>query len=82
MLRKKIFRIIIIILLLIAIVLVYLLYRFNYIPHKKYNNEDFKINTYISSINKDNDGVDDQTDILNGVKEYIATKPKYKSIFW
>ena len=41
----------------------YLLYYFNYIPHKKYNNENFNIKTYISDIDKDNDGIDDQTDI-------------------
>ena len=80
--KKKIFMSIKILVLLVLIVLVYLLYRFNYIPHKKYSNEDFKINTYISSIDKDNDGIDDQTDILDGVKKYIATKPKYKSKYY
>ena len=80
--KKKIFMSIKILVLLVLIVVVYLLYRFNYIPHKKYSNEDFKINTYISSIDKDNDGIDDQTDILDGVKKYIATKPKYKSKYY
>lgn len=27
-------------------------------------------------------GVDDQTDILNSTREYIATKPKYKSKYY
>ena len=49
----------------------YLLYYFNYIPHKKYNNEYFNIKTYISDIDKDNDGIDDQTDILINAREYI-----------
>ena len=30
----------------------------------------------------DNDGIDDQTDILNNVREYIKTKPKYKSKYY
>ncbi len=54
----------------------------NIIPHRKYSNGDFNINTYISSTDKDNDGIDDQTDILNSVREYIKTKPKYKSKYY
>ena len=74
---KKILVTIIIFLLLILI-----LYIFNYIPHKKYTNKDFNIKTYISSIDKDNDGIDDETDILNNARDYIATKPKYKSKYY
>ena len=36
-------------------VLGYLLYYFNFIPHRKYTNEDFNIKTYVSNIDKDND---------------------------
>lgn len=61
---------------------IYILYYFNYIPHKKYTNEDFNITTYVSKIDKDNDGVDDQTDILNNVRNYVKTKPKYKSKYY
>ena len=60
----------------------YLLYYFNYIPHKKYNNENFNIKTYISDIDKDNDGIDDQTDILINAREYISTKPRYRSKYY
>lgn len=63
-------------------IILYLLYHFNYIPHKKYNNNYFNIKTYISNIDKDNDGIDDQTDILDGAKKYISTKPKYKSKYY
>lgn len=58
------------------------LYRYNYIPHKKYTSEHFGIKTYISNTDRDNDGVDDQTDILNAAKNYVATKPKYKSKYY
>ena len=60
----------------------YILYLFNYIPHKKYSNDDFNIKTYKSNIDKDGDEVDDQTDILNNVRAYISTNPKYKSNYY
>lgn len=59
-----------------------ILYKLNVIPHKYYTNADFNITTYISSVDKDNDGIDDQTDILNNVKQYISTKPKYESKYY
>lgn len=61
---------------------VYILYTFNYLPHKKYTNKDFNIETYISKIDKDNDSTDDQTDILENVRKYIAKNPKYKSKYY
>lgn len=35
-----------------------------------------------SSVDKDNDGIDDQTDILEGALTYVASKPKYKSKYY
>ncbi len=68
---------------IVIIVLVfYILYSFNYIPHKKYSNDDFNIKTYKSNIDKDGDEVDDQTDILNNVRAYISSNPKYKSNYY
>ena len=80
--KKKILIIVTNFLIVLIIVVLYALYRFNYIPHKKYTNEDFNIKTYISNIDKDNDGIDDQTDILNNARAYIKTKPKYKSKYY
>ena len=58
------------ILILIVIFLIcYLLYQLNIIPHFSYSNNDFGISDYISNIDKDKDGIDDQTDILNNVKK-------------
>ena len=68
--------------LVILAVLYYILYIFNIIPHRKYTNEDFGIATYTSSVDKDGDGIDDQTDILQNVRAYIATKPAYKSKYY
>ena len=73
---------IILILLIVIIIVVFILYRYNYIPHKKYTNDYFNIETYKSKIDKDKDGIDDQTDILNNTREYIKTKPKYKSKYY
>lgn len=78
--KKKI--IIIIVAIILAIVLIWGLYKINIIPHKSYSNKDFNITTYISQVDKDEDGIDDQTDILENVKKYIATKPKYKSAYY
>ena len=78
--KKRIF--IIVIFIIISVILVALLYFFYTIPHKQYSNSYFNIETYISKIDKDNDGIDDQTDILNNVRTYIAKKPKYKSKYY
>ncbi len=69
-------------LILILLFMIYLLYSLNFIPHKKYDNEYFGIKTYISKVDKDGDGVDDQTDILESVRKYIFTNPKYKSKYY
>lgn len=50
--------------------------------NKSYTNEDFGISTYISQTDKDGDGIDDQTDFLQNVKDYLSKKPKYKSEYY
>ena len=50
--------------------------------NKSYTNDDFGFMTYTSNMDKDNDGIDDQTDFLQNVREYIAKKPKYKSEYY
>ncbi len=64
------------------IAVIFLLYFINILPHKKYTNQDFDISTYQSKVDKDMDGIDDQTDILNNANRYIATRPKYKSKYY
>lgn len=71
------------IVLTIFIVLIILFVFFDYIIFNKYyNNDDFGIDTYISQVDYDHDGIDDQTDILNGARNYVLTKPKYKSKYY
>lgn len=48
----------------------------------EYNNEYFNIEKYVSNVDKDNDGIDDQTDILESARAYIKTKPIYKSEYY
>ena len=71
-----------IILITILIIILSILYYINYIPHKSYSNEYFHIKKYISEVDKDNDGIDDQTDILESVNNYIKTKPIYQSKYY
>ena len=80
--KKKITIITTLTIVILIIIVLYALYHLNYIEHKKYTNKDFNIMTYKSKIDKDNDGIDDQTDILNNTRDYIKTKPKYKSKYY
>ena len=66
----------------IAALAIYILYILNFIPHRKYTNADFGIAAYVSTVDKDGDGIDDQTDILQNVRAYIATEPEYKSKYY
>ena len=80
--KKIIIPVIVVLIVIMIIAIIYLLYLFNYIPHKKYSNIDFNIETYKSNIDFDNDGIDDQTDVLVGVKNYVEKNPKYKSKYY
>ena len=71
-----------IIIMAFPIILVIMLYSLNIIPHIYFTNDFFHIQKYNSHYDKDNDGIDDQTDILDGAKKYISTKPKYKSKYY
>ena len=52
------------------------------ISHGKYPSSRFGIDTYISENDADGDGIDDQTDILQSAKAYLATEPEYKSAYY
>jgi uncharacterized protein YijF (DUF1287 family) len=60
----------------------YAMVYFNLYPQKYYSASDFGIETVKSNIDKDNDGIDDYTDILLSAREYLLTKPKYKCLFY
>lgn len=46
------------------------------------NKYTFEIETFKSFVDADNDGIDDQTDMLQGALNYIASRPKYKSKYY
>ena len=48
-------------------------------PEDDYQN---RIPQFHSSADRDDDGVDDQLDILNGALAYVSTHPKYKSRYY
>lgn len=47
-----------------------------------YYDEDFQINTFYSTHDQNQDGIDDQSDILYYAKKYVSKKPKYKSKYY
>ena len=61
---------------------VFLAYRYNYIPHRKYSDSDFDLTRKISTIDADGDGIEDYEDIITSARDYLATKPKYKSKYY
>ena len=66
----------------VILIITYIFYHNNLLPHPKYTKKDFNIPTYKSANDQDHDGLDDQSDILKNVREYIQTKPQYKSKYY
>ena len=79
---KKFPIIISIILLIMVSVLLYLLYNFNILPQKFYTAENFNIATIKSSVDYNNNGVDDYTDILLGARKDAENHPTYDSRYF
>lgn len=83
MISKKILITIAICLCIICSVFIGILFRYqNTSPNRPIDKFDGKIEQVHSSADKDNDGIEDQTDILEGALDYISSKPKYKSKYY
>lgn len=80
--KKKTILILTPFILIILLAVLYLLYYFGIIPHKCYSNADFGINPYTSAVDRDGDGIDDQTDILQNARTYVETNPHYQSKYY
>lgn len=77
---KRILIILVIIFIIIAsIITVYFIFQTN---KRTYTDNDFYIETIISSTDYDNDGIDDYSDILQGAKIEAEKKTKYKSAYY
>lgn len=80
---KKVFAVFTVILLLAVIALcIYEIKYWNLFPSKSYTAEDFGIETIKSKTDKNNNGIDDYTDILLGARAYVETRPVYKSKYY
>lgn len=84
--KKKTKRSIVIVIIMLAAVVsavLYLQHRYQGTsakrPKSKYKTEMTQLQ---SSVDRDGDGIDDQTDILQGALEYVETRPKYKSQYY
>lgn len=51
-------------------------------PKEITEQSEIKIPNMQSTVDKDQDGIDDQTDILQGALNYVNTHPKYKSKYY
>lgn len=81
--KKKIRIIVIICLGIMCCACVYQALRYQHTSAKRLPDRyEITIEQMHSSVDKDGDGMDDQTDILQGALDYIATEPKYKSKYY
>lgn len=71
-----------IVLILILFLFILGFYRADLLGPKAYSDADFGYKYTKSEVDKDNDGIDDYTDILEGAKEFVSKKPKYKSKYY
>ena len=81
--NKFVTALIIVLLCIVAGILIFLLSRYQHTSAERLPNEyTGRIESFKSSTDKDHDGIDDQTDILQGALDYVATTPKYKSRYY
>ena len=73
----------------ITLIVIFLIIYFMFLGYFVYQNnkitytaKDFGIETVISKIDYDKDGIDDYTDILQGAKIEAKNKPTYKSAYY
>lgn len=66
----------------IVVVLLWGLNEFGLLPKRTYRNEDFGIETMVSLVDYNDNGLDDYTDFLNGAKKDAQNHPKYDSAYY
>ncbi len=81
--KKKRGHIIFIILVVVAVILAGIFFRYQHTSPKRLPDlSEKKYEQVHSLVDYDQDGIDDQTDILQGALDYINTQPKYKSKYY
>ncbi len=63
--------------LLFTILVLYLMNHLNLVPKEYYRSKDFNIKTIYSSVDYDNDNIDDYSDFLLGARKDANNHPKY-----
>ena len=79
--KKKKFIFIILVIVVVIVIGIFLRYQHTS-PKRLPDLSEQKYEQVHSSIDYDQDDIDDQTDILQGALDYINTKPKYKSKYY
>ncbi len=63
-------------------VVLWILYLYNVIEHRRFTDRDFHITYTYSHHDENNNGIDDLIDIRNGAKAEINRKPTYRSAYY
>lgn len=84
MIRKnlKTIKIILIAIITVFVIAVLILDRYNLIPEKTYTAKDFNIETVHSSVDYNNNSIDDYTDIMLGARADAKNHPKYNGSYY
>lgn len=81
--KKLIMKVVCIIIMCVTIVSIYIYTRYqNTSSERPLDEYEGQIDAIYSSSDMDKDGIDDQTDILEGALSYVNTKPKYASKYY
>ncbi len=81
--KKLIMKVVCIIIMCVTIVSIYIYTRYqNTSSERPLDEYEGQIDAIYSSSDMDKDGIDDQTDILEGALNYVNTKPKYASKYY
>ncbi len=81
--KKKIIVIVMICLCFIVCILIYIISHYQHTSSERLPDKyDSYIEQVHSTVDKDNDGINDQIDILQGALDYVASNPQYKSQYY
>lgn len=81
--KKKVMRCRLILVAFLLVVIAFILLRHQRTSAKRLPDQyHAQIPQFHSSVDKDGDGIDDQTDILQGALTYVSTQPQYKSRYY
>lgn len=70
------------VLLLVGIILVVILNYYDLLPKHIYYNQDFGIENLLSSVDYNQNGIDDYADLVNGARKDAKKRPKYDSAYY